>query len=101
MDLIFLQSIRNHREAVPSQQGKLQKLQPNTQDSGIVHSKENLISLYACCFTEVFKFKVEPNHIEVNTSIPPNKTPYRPVLIHQQVTLTTCRDVRCWNPQAC
>ena len=57
---------------------------------------------YPDCFTESGKFKGESYHVEAGTSIPPRKTPCRPVLTHQQAAfqqqLADMQAVYIFNP---
>ena len=59
---------------------------PTTGNQVTVHTKEDLMSLYPDCFTHLDKFQNEPVHTDVDPSIPPKKTPYKPVPIHQEAT---------------
>ena len=45
--------------------------QPNTDNKPIVHTKEDLMSLYLDCSTGLSKFQGEPYHVEVQLIVLP------------------------------
>ena len=63
----------------------INKPQPSTETTEIVHIKDNLLSLYPDHFTGSGKYQENTYHIQVDPSVPSIKTPCKPVPISQQV----------------
>ena len=71
--------------------------QSDGSTQSVVPTKQGLMTLFPDWFTGFTKFQGE-QYIEVDTSVQPKKTPCRPVLIHQQATIS--RNENCRYHQA-